>query len=635
MIIQNRELDGIHGYKVQLFNDGTTKIGESRFKTKFKSSIAGFSAYLQKNTYGKMHAFDNNGHTYTRNPHAYLNLITKDRNLEISYFHNNYKKVNMNNTPMYLKPNVVFEPLVDNWYAWSHLISPATAAMNIVERHLLIMESFLLSPNMHAEAIRNPKMRGGPFMDLKEDRINDIKILKEKTLTSRADMIEFAKAVKDLDRLLFTEAKGYGLEALYEKVPAILRGYVELFYDRNNNGSFRFFESLLYKSKYYRKASQSLCLWITNNDERPFVLSTPRLNEPDMINLEIPFDHPGIDELAKMKRSPQTLGYIKALLGISENQEKLFDTFFTETAFPVYDKYTGDNIRMRYFGHACILIETKDITILADPLISYYGYNSDIAHFSDSDLPDVIDYVLITHNHQDHILFETLLPLRHKIKNIVVPRAKGGRLEDPDLKLMFNSIGFNDIIEIDEMETVLFKDTSITGLPFTGEHSDLNIICKSCYLVNIGQFKLLFMADSRVMDRNLYEHVSKQTGPVDVLFLGMECDGAPLTWLYGPLMTKKIARDQDNTRRLSGSDCARGLMLVDIFKPKEVYVYAMGQEPWVEFISSIKYTDSSNPIVQSNQLVSICRENGLIAERLYGEKEILYEQATPVYPNSN
>ena len=32
---------------------------------------------------------------------------------------------------MYLKPNVVMEPLVDNWYAWSHLISPATAAMNI------------------------------------------------------------------------------------------------------------------------------------------------------------------------------------------------------------------------------------------------------------------------------------------------------------------------------------------------------------------------------------------------------------------------------------------------------------------------------------------------------------------------
>jgi hypothetical protein len=118
--------------------------------------------------------------------------------------------------------------------------------------------------------------------------------------------------------------------------------------------------------------------------------------------------------------------------------------------------------------------------------------------------------------------------------------------------------------------------------------------------------------------------MQKQIGGVDVMFLGMECDGAPLTWLYGPLLTKKLTRDQDNSRRLAGSDCAQGMALVDIFQPKEVYVYAMGQEPWVEFISSIKYTDDSNPIVQSNRLAQLCRERGIIAERLYGEKELLY-----------
>jgi hypothetical protein len=52
----------------------------------------------------------------------------------------------------------------------------------------------------------------------------------------------------------------------------------------------------------------------------------------------------------------------------------------------------------------------------------------------------------------------------------------------------------------------------------------------------------------------------------------------------------------------------------------------MGQEPWVEFISSIKYTDESNPIVQSNKLVKLCRDRGMVAERLYGEKELLYEK---------
>src|SRR4051812_19411165 len=163
----------------------------------------------------------------------------------------------MNNKPMYLKPNVVFEPLVDNWYAWSHLISPATAAMNIVGRHLTIMDSYLSAPSIHAEAVSNPAMRGGPFMDFGGGRIDEVRSLYQQTFEKESKVIQFAKAIKDLDKLLATEAKGYGLEGLYEKVPPILKGYVELYYDRNNNPGFRFFESLLYRSEFYNKSSQS------------------------------------------------------------------------------------------------------------------------------------------------------------------------------------------------------------------------------------------------------------------------------------------------------------------------------------------------------------------------------------------
>lgn len=529
---------------------------------------------------------------------------------------------------MYLKPNVVLEPLIDKWYAWSHLVSPATAAMNIVGRHLTIIDSYLAAPSIHAEAVSNPKMRGGPFMDFSGARIKEVETLQQQTLAKQEKVIQFAKAVKELDKMLATEAKGYGLEEVYKKVPELLKGYVELYYDRFNNPGFRFFESLLYSSEFYNKKSQSIALWITNNDERPFCLSTPRLQEPAIIHLDIPFDHPGIDELAKMKRVPQSVGYIKAMLGISAVQEELFETFFTETVPPVYEKYTGDSIRMRYFGHACILVETKDISILVDPLISYYGYHSSVDHFSDVDLPDTIDYVIITHNHQDHILFETLLPLRHKIKNLIVPRTNSGKLEDPDLKLMFNNVGFNNVFALDEMETIRFSDAVITGLPFIGEHSDLNILTKTCYLVKIGEFKLLFLADSRIVESKLYDHIHQSIGDVDVMFIGMECDGAPLTWLYGPLLTKKLPRDMDGSRRLAGSDCEKGLSLVNIFNPKELYVYAMGQEPWCEFISSIKYTAESHPIVQSDKLVNICRSRGIVAERLYGEKELLYDKLT-------
>jgi L-ascorbate metabolism protein UlaG (beta-lactamase superfamily) len=536
----------------------------------------------------------------------------------------------MKENKWYLKPNVVIEPLIERWYAWSHLISPATAAMNIVGRHLKIMNSYIQSSQIHAAAVKNPKMLGGPFMDYKTSRVEDIKKLRDETSEKQGNLIELAAAINELDKMLKANAKGFALEELYDKVPEVLKGYVELVYDLNNNPSFRLFEPLLYRSEYYNKSSQSIALWVTNNDERPFCLSTARLDEPNVLQLNIPFDHPGIDALSKMKRRGGSIDEIASLMGVKEEDRELFNSFFTQQEHPEYEKYEGPQVRMRYFGHACILIETEELNILVDPLVSYYGYESSVEHFSDIDLPDVIDYVFITHNHQDHILFETLLPLRHKIKNIIVPRTTSGELQDPNLKLMFNAVGFKNVVEIDNMEEINFGNCTVTGIPFTGEHSDLNVQAKTCYHIAVDKFTFLFVADSRIVEPRLYKHIHKAIGDVDVIFLGMECDGAPLSWLYGPLLTEELARDKDQSRRLSGCNYEKGMHLINIFHPKEAYVYAMGAEPWLEFISTIRYTAESHPIVQSDKLVDECTSRGIISERLYGEKEILYNSKKEV-----
>ena len=137
---------------------------------------------------------------------------------------------------------------------------------------------------------------------------------------------------------------------------------------------------------------------------------------------------------------------------------------------------------------------------------------------------------------------------------------------------------------------------------------------------------MLFAADSANVQPRLYDHIQRLIGDIDILFLGMECDGAPLTWLYGPLLSEEIERGKDQSRRLAGSNFERGMALVDAFNPKEAYVYAMGMEPWLEFISSIKYTDESRPIVDSNRFVAACEDRGIVAERLFGEKELLYNK---------
>jgi L-ascorbate metabolism protein UlaG (beta-lactamase superfamily) len=533
----------------------------------------------------------------------------------------------MNNQSLYLRQNVQAEPLIDHWYAWSYLIPPATAARNITERHMKIMNSYLSNPQIHVNAVNNPKMMGGPFIALSERRMDEVRALRDRIKIERSHLFELSAAIGELDNMLRTNAKGYSLHPLYAQVPDILRGYVELCYDLNHQPSFRLIEPLLYNSRYYDQSMQTVMLSEIKSDERPFMLSTPRLEDDVSLHLRVPFSSPAIDEMFRLKSSPRPEKEIQEMLGVSGRDAELLGQFLTPEPPPRYQPYTGPGVRWRYFGHACILIESQGINMLFDPVLSY-TYEGGISRYTYLDLPDSIDYVLITHNHQDHVLIETLLQIRHKVKNIVVPRSGGGQLQDPSMKLLLEHIGFKNVIEATEMEEFKTRDVRIMALPFLGEHADLDIRSKTAWLVKIGPHAMIFAADSCNLEPRLYEHIHRDVGDVDALFLGMECDGAPLTWLYGPLLSIRTERAMDDSRRLSGSDFEQGRSIVELFNCREVYVYAMGQEPWLNYITSIKYTPESRPIVESNKLLNWSHERGIAAERLFGEKEILMEHAT-------
>lgn len=528
----------------------------------------------------------------------------------------------MNSEKLYLRHNVVLEPLINQWYAWSYLIPPATAAMYMAQSHFKIMQSFITTPQVHIAALKNPDMLGGPFINYDSTKISEIKELMERTTKENAEMLKLAEAIKTLEQMLTNEAKGYSIEPIYQNIPEVLKGYVELVYDLNNNPSIRLIEGLLYKSQYYNPSCQSIAIFVNHQEaERPFAFSTPRLEGNERLHLKLPFNSEKIDELWKMKDVPNSLNDIKERLGIENKDEQLFSSFFTTERPQAALKYAGNDIRVRYFGHACVLIESKDVSILCDPVISYQ-HDSEITRYTYADLPETIDYILITHNHQDHCLFETLLQLRHKTKNIIVPRNNGGGLADPSLKLILQSIGFQNVIDIDDMETICINGGDITGLPFLGEHADLNVRSKSAYLVNLEGRTVLLAADSNNIESKLYQHIYDCFGNIDVLFLGMECDGGPLSWLYGPLLTNQLSRKMDQSRRLDGSNYVKAIDIVNQLNPKQVYVYAMGQEPWLTFLTSIQYTEKSRPIVESNKLVEECKQRSIIAERLFGQKEI-------------
>lgn len=524
--------------------------------------------------------------------------------------------------PMYLRPDVLVEPLVDSWYAWPHLVSPATAARNTTHRHLRIMESYLDAPEVHAAAVRNPALLGGPFMDFPTPQVEAIATLRQKTVARRARQIAFSRAIDELDELLRREADGNSLEPLYERVPKPLDGYVELLYDLSNHPSFRFIEPLLYRSELYDLTAQSVMLSLNRGGNRPFVFSTPRLIKETDLHCSVSFAHPGLDLLYKTASSACLLGDLKDALGWPDVLDEGMRALFTREAPRPYPSYRAPHVRWRYFGHACILVETATTSILIDPIINH-ARDSSIPHYSYDDLPEEIDFVLLSHNHHDHIHLETLLRLRHRIRHLLVPRSGHGALQDPSLRLMLQNIGFRNVLELGEFEEFTFASGSITGLPFFGEHGDLDIAAKLGWHVVVDGHRMLFAADSCNISPALYRHVKALKGSVDILFLGMECDGAPVSWIYGPLYTSPLPPPNDRARRLSGSDYPRARDLVRTLGCKQVYVYAMGQEPWLSHIMSKQYTSESPPIVASNLLMEECRRAGITCERLFGEKQVV------------
>jgi len=533
----------------------------------------------------------------------------------------------MDNEIVYLRSNVKVEPLINNWYAWHHIIPPVLTGLNVVERYIPIMESYINDPDTHAKAVKDPAFKGGPFIDLDKNYADEVSALLERTKELSRPLVDFVKAIRALDKLLKKKAAGYLMQPLYSEIPAELKGYVELYYDRHHRPDFRFYESLIYKSPYYIESFQSIALSLIEKDaDRPFIFSTPRLSNPDTLELQLPFRSTALDELFKMKRIPQAYGYIKKLLGLSSEQEKLFRSFFTTQPTGHYVRYDGDSIRIRYFGHACILVETKEHSILLDPVLSY-TYESAISRYTYDDLPDEIDYVLITHGHHDHILMETMLQIRHKVKNIVVGKNIDGAVQDPSLKLMLNNLGFKNVIELTDLEQITdVPGIVITGVPFIGEHHDLHINSKLAYHIRLGEYTLLAVADACNQAPDLYRHVHDLLGDIDALFMGMECDGSPASWVYGPVFTEKQERARDYSRRGRGCNYDEGIDMVHRFNVKEVYVYAMGEEPWVQHILDVHYTEQSNPIIQSNMLIEQCRAGGIIAERLFAEKELFSGQ---------
>ncbi|SKB97208.1 MBL fold metallo-hydrolase [Chryseobacterium balustinum] len=170
-----------------------------------------------------------------------------------------------------------------------------------------------------------------------------------------------------------------------------------------------------------------------------------------------------------------------------------------------------------WMGHSSYFIKIDGVSFLIDPVLSTFGspfkfFNkafegSDL--FKPQDIPN-IDYLVITHDHYDHLDFPTVKAIREKVGKAIMPLGVGAH---------FERWGYseNQIIEEDWGASVALKDGfNITFTParhFSGRKFQRNTTLWTSYVLETPTKKIFLGGDSGYDTH--FKTIGEKYGPFD------------------------------------------------------------------------------------------------------------------------
>lgn len=186
--------------------------------------------------------------------------------------------------------------------------------------------------------------------------------------------------------------------------------------------------------------------------------------------------------------------------------------------------FLRDNARhsiptVTWVGHATLLVQMEHVTFLTDPIWS--NRPSPVPLIGPSrfvppgllmdDLPP-IDFVVISHNHYDHLDLPTLRSLAERDPATIfyVPLGNGGLLRDN---------GIANVIELDWGQTAVYKGATIHCLP--SQHwskrslTDTHQALWSSWAVTGAARRFYFAGDTGYFDG--FEAIGDRLGPFDLV----------------------------------------------------------------------------------------------------------------------
>lgn len=203
-----------------------------------------------------------------------------------------------------------------------------------------------------------------------------------------------------------------------------------------------------------------------------------------------------------------------------------------------------------WFGHSSYFLQLNKIKILVDPVfhaasplffINKPFKGSEV--YSAADIPE-IDYLIITHDHWDHLDYKTVLALRKRIKYVVCGLGVGAHFE-------YWGYDKDRIIELDWHESTNNNQIIIHCLParhFSGRGLKENKSLWASFLIEMPIQKIYIGGDSGYDTH--YENIGKKFGSIDLAIL--ENGQYNSDWKYVHIMPEQLplATKQLNAKRL-------------------------------------------------------------------------------------
>lgn len=196
-----------------------------------------------------------------------------------------------------------------------------------------------------------------------------------------------------------------------------------------------------------------------------------------------------------------------------------------------------------WFGHSTVLLQVDGKLVLTDPVLSErasmfpfmgpkrfdYSY-----HLAVQDLP-ALDVVLISHDHYDHLDYESIQALSEKTSQFLVPLGVGAHLEAW-------GVPATKIKEMDWWQETSNGSVTFTCTPsrhFSGRAlSDRNSTLWSSWVIAGEHQKLYFSGDTGYGPH--FAEIGQRLGPFD--FTMMECGAYSQYWDNIHLMPEETAQ---------------------------------------------------------------------------------------------